>query len=487
MSRQINRKEPSMSRINNKDAISEICETVLRKTTPNQKEKEKTAQFCHKLITNLQKELRKNSLEAEVQIEGSIAKDTWLTEEKDIDLFILVPKGQNREVFASVLNAAKKVAGKNCLEAYAEHPYIEAKIDGFKVDFVPCFKVSSAEQAESSVDRTPFHTRYVLEHLTEETKKEVRLLKRFMRGIGTYGAEIKIGGFSGYLCEVLILYYGSFINLLKSAADWKQYEVIDPENHFREKYAEVKQVFPEHLVVVDPVDKGRNVASAVKPERLSEFIVASRQFLKTPRLEFFYPKPMKPSLFDAINRKMKSRGTTFIFLKTGAIPAVPDVLWGQLYRSQKALAKTLAGCNFNIVQHNVWSDEKSVNVFLFEVDSRYLPMVERHVGPPVWKKEDCEKFLEKHLKSKKTLSGPRIEDDRWIVDRQRHYVDAVNFLREKLKKDKEKLGIASMVLNAFASSLEIWVDAEVKNFYVHNRDFAIFFTEFLEGKPRWLH
>ncbi|MEM2970567.1 MAG: hypothetical protein QXR63_06505, partial [Candidatus Bathyarchaeia archaeon] len=191
--------------------------------------------------------------------------------------------------------------------------------------------------------------------------------------------------------------------------------------------------------------------------------------------------------FDAIDKKMKSRGTTFIFLKTRAISAVPDVLWGQLYRSQKALIKTLTGCGFNIIRHNVWSDEKSANIFLFEVDSRYLPAVERHVGPPVWKKEDCEKFLEKYLKSKRTFSGPRIEDDHWIVDRQRSYVDVVTFLREKLDKDREKLGIASMVLDAFASSLEIWVDVEIKNFYVHNSDFAIFFTEFLEGKPRWLY
>ncbi|MBS7614174.1 CCA tRNA nucleotidyltransferase, partial [Candidatus Bathyarchaeota archaeon] len=402
------------------------------------------------------------------------------------DLFILVPKGQSREVFIKVLDCAKRVAGENYLEAYAEHPYIESNVEGFTVDFVPCFKVSSAEQAESSVDRTPFHTQYVKKHLTEETKREVRVLKRFMRGIGTYGAEIKVGGFSGYLCEVLILYYGSFINLLRSAADWKQNEVIDLENHFKGQTAEAKQIFHERLIVVDPVDKGRNVASAVKPEKLSEFIAASRQFLKNPRLEFFYPKPTKPLSFNTIARTMKSRGTTFVFLKTRAIQAVPDVLWGQLYRSQKALAKTLSGYSFSIVRHGVWSDEKSANIFLFEMSSHCLPAVERHTGPPVWKKGDCEKFLEKHLESKKTLSGPRIEDNHWIVDRQRKYINAVTLLREKLENDRKSLGIASMVSDAFTSSFEIWVNKEIKKFYIHNRDFAVFFTEFLKGKPRWL-
>ena len=31
-----------------------------------------------------------------------------------------------------------------------------------------------------------------------------------MQGIGVYGAEIKVGGFSGYLCELLVMKYGGF-------------------------------------------------------------------------------------------------------------------------------------------------------------------------------------------------------------------------------------------------------------------------------------
>ena len=54
-------------------------------------------------------------------------------------------------------------------------------------------------------------------------RDEVRVLKKFMKGIDTYGAEIKVGGFSGMLCETLILNYGSFEDTIKSASDWKKY------------------------------------------------------------------------------------------------------------------------------------------------------------------------------------------------------------------------------------------------------------------------
>ncbi|MBS7613865.1 hypothetical protein KEJ48_06465, partial [Candidatus Bathyarchaeota archaeon] len=41
---------------------------------------------------------------------------------------------------------------------------------------------------------------------------------KFAKGIGVYGADIKTGGFSGYLCELLIVSYGDFIKTVESAS-----------------------------------------------------------------------------------------------------------------------------------------------------------------------------------------------------------------------------------------------------------------------------
>jgi tRNA nucleotidyltransferase (CCA-adding enzyme) len=475
-----------MSLKENQAKIQKICRQVLRKATPSVNQKEETERFSQKLVAKLQRELKKAGIMAEVHVEGSVAKDTWLADEKDIDLFVLVPSGLDREAFTKVLGVAKKVAGKRFLEAYAEHPYVEAEVGGFTVDFVPCFKVESAGQAKSSVDRTPFHTKYVKSYLSEEAKKEVRLLKRFMRGIGTYGAEIKVGGFSGYLCEILVMHYGSFLKLLAAASDWRETTIIDLADHYKGLEAEIRRVFPEPLVVVDPVDEGRNVASAVKTERLYEFVAASRQFLKAPNFGFYNPKPVEPLAFVEFYRTLESRGTTLVLLKTVAAEAVPDVLWGQLYRSQKALAKMVSGHGFSVVRDAVWSDEKAVDVFVFELASRYLPASERHAGPPISKKEDCEKFLAKYAESAEVLSGPRIEGDRWVVDRKRRYTDVVELFREKLANGGKDLGLASQVTEAFSSSFEILVDSEAKTFYRHNRGFSVFLTEFFVGKPSWL-
>ncbi len=469
-----------------KAKIDAVCREALQQATPDEKERRETLLFSEDLVKRLEVELRRAGIEGEVQIEGSIAKDTWLKGEKDIDLFVLLPKTYGTADFTKVLDAAKRIAGENWLEAYAEHPYIEAKIDEFTVDFVPCFKVEDAKEAVSSVDRTPLHTVYVTGRLSPQMRNEVRLLKRFMRGIGAYGAEIKVGGFSGYLCEVLTMYHGSFNGLLDAAANWHGREVIDIEKHYAGKENEARKIFREPLIVVDPVDKGRNVASAVRPDRLSEFIAASREFLKTPSLSFFYPKPVEALTVSELAHKMETRGSTFVFLKTNVARAVPDVLWGQLYRSQKALAALIQHHGFTLTRNDVWSDEKGTAVFIFEAGSRFLPAAEKHLGPPIEKKTECERFLKKYVASAEVLSGPRIEGNRWVVERKRKHPDLVGFLQDCLKDGGRGIGNSSLVFEAFKHSLTIWVNDEAKGFYSKNAAFASFLSEHLRGRPSWL-
>ncbi|MEM2092261.1 MAG: CCA tRNA nucleotidyltransferase [Candidatus Bathyarchaeia archaeon] len=469
-----------------KARIEEVCREALRRAVPSEAERRRTLEFTERLIEALRLELSREGLDADVQVEGSIAKDTWLAGEKDIDIFVLLSTDYSRSVFPKVLKAAKRISGENCMEAYAEHPYLEAYIEGFTVNFVPCFRVRDAAEAKSSVDRTPFHTLYVKSKLNEQIKDEVRLLKAFMHGIGVYGAEIKVGGFSGYLCELLTLHYGSFLNVLEAASRWRRGEVIDIERYYADP-EEARRLFKgSPLIVVDPVDRARNVASAVRVGRLHEFILASRLFLEKPDIKFFYPEAPKAYLADEMLRVMGSRGSAFIFLKTGPIRAVPDILWGQLFKSQRALSKLIEQFDFKIIRSDVWSDEKSANVFLFEFATRFLPAVERHIGPPIEKIDDCKRFLKKHLASEHVLSGPMVEGDRLVVERRRRYIDAVNLLRDKLRDGGRSIGVASLVSKAFLESLEILVNEEIRDFYASNRDFAVFLTKYLRGRPSWL-
>jgi len=175
-----------------------------------------------------------------------------------------------------------------------------------------------------------------------------------------------------------------------------------------------------------------------------------------------------------------------VFVKFGKVNAVPDVLWGQLYKSQKSLRKMLQQHDFIVMRDCVWSNEESLNMFIFEVERRFLPPIKKHLGPPLRKRVECEKFLRKHLGATHTVSGPRVEAGRWVVEIKRKYTDVVDLLLERLGDGGRRAGVADLISKAVANSVEVLVNEEVLALYSSSREFAKFLTEYLEGKPRWL-
>ena len=215
---------------------SAIYKEILERVAPTKEERAKIEALARKLEQRVASACEKYGIKASVRLEGSIAKDTWLSEEPDIDVFMRLPANIPRQALGEIsLKIARKATqGSKQIERFAEHPYLEAFVDGIRVNIVPCYDVKRGEWL-SATDRTPFHTDYVKKSLSKTLRKEVLLLKKFLKGIGVYGAEIKTGGFSGYLCELLILHYKSFNETLQAFKQCTQRKVIDIENYLRKQ------------------------------------------------------------------------------------------------------------------------------------------------------------------------------------------------------------------------------------------------------------
>jgi tRNA nucleotidyltransferase (CCA-adding enzyme) len=423
-----------------------------------------------------------------VRVEGSVAKDTWISGEPDVDVFMRVPPSIPRARLGEYCLAVAKEAtkGSKQIERFAEHPYLEAFVDKVRVNVVPCYDATPGEWL-SATDRTPFHTDYVNERLTAEMRGEVRLLKKFMKGIGVYGAEIKIGGFSGYLCELLILHYKSFLETVKAFATYKQRLVIEIEGFYTEIRKDLNLLFKEPLVVVDPVDRSRNVASAVREQKLYVFVAASQAFLKNPSRDFFTPKKTIPFSVTKVKQELKKRGSKLVFVTFGRVDAVPDVLWGQLYKSQRSLRRLLELNDFIVLRDIPWSDEKGLNMFVFELEDCCFSPVKLHLGPPLEKEKECERFVEKHLDKSGTVCGPYVEAGRWVVLVHRKFNDACVLLGEKLKDGGKNAGVAEGISRFLKKKgFRILVSEEAVSIYEKNRGFQVFLTDFLVGKPKWL-
>jgi tRNA nucleotidyltransferase (CCA-adding enzyme) len=467
--------------------LSTLAQRILEKITPKKEEYVKIDDLSRELEQKITLACQQEGLNAIVRAEGSVAKDTWLSGNPDIDIFIRLPTSIPRKNLGEVgLKIAKQAVGSaKQVERFAEHPYLQVYVDSYRVDIVPCYNAKLGEW-QSATDRTPYHTDYIKSHMRKDQLGEVRLLKKFMAGIGVYGAEIMIGGFSGYLCELLIMKYNSFEGTINAFAQYNQKVVVDIEGDYIGRKSELSLLFPEPLVIVDPVDKGRNVASAVQPQKLYTFIGAARVFLKNPSDAFFYPPKSIIFSSEALIDQLESRGSSLVFLVIDELDVVPDVLWGQLYRTKRSLRMLLELNDFKVLRDAVWSNEKSKSIFVFELDQNVLPNVRKHLGPPLERAAECEKFLAKYMQNLKVISGPSIEDGRWIVELLRKNTNAAMLLKDKLADGGKDAGVADLIVQLIQKNLKILVNNEVLEVYEFNSNFAEFLTDFLSGKPFWL-
>ena len=358
---------------------------------------------------------------AEGMVVGSVARNTWVRGDRDLDIFMLFDPALSREALeAEGLALARTIAESftdRFHEKYAEHPYINATIDNVDVDLVPCYNVDSAERIQSAVDRTPFHTRYITEKINGLID-DVLLLKQFAKAGGIYGSDQMTEGFSGYLCELLILHYGGFTPLIEAAASWKPGFVIDIEKHAAKK-------FEEPLVVIDPVDPKRNVAAAVSINRLAGFVELARGYRKKPAYEFFL-HPMERCILKKELAEQIARRRTFVFAVTFATPPyIPEVVVPQLKRSVSAVRELLERNGF-AVHHASYDMQAEKCMILLELLVGELPSIRRHLGPPLWNPVNADKFREKHLAEH--LSGPFIDNGRYEMEVIREYQTARSLL-----------------------------------------------------------
>jgi tRNA nucleotidyltransferase (CCA-adding enzyme) len=468
--------------------ISEITRQILEKITPTETERNKMETIAKDLELKVLAACEEFGIEAIVRVEGSVAKDTWLKGDPDVDVFMRlspsIPKAMMGEIGLKV--AKRATEGAVQVERFAEHPYLETFINETRVNIVPCYDAKPGEWL-SATDRTPYHTDYINQHLDKSLRSDVRLLKKFMKGTGVYGAEIKIGGFSGYLCELLVLHFGSFVKVLEAFSKHIAKRVVDIEGFYEKRQREIELLFPEPLVLIDPVDKARNVASAVQPQKLHMFVAACRAFIDNPNEEFFDPLKVHPLSVEELRTTLSDRGSTLVFLTIDNIDAVPDVLWGQLLRTRKSLRKQLELNDFKVLRDSVWTEDKAeFIIFVFELEQTTLPNVKMHLGPPLEFQKECDSFLSKYSKNSEIIAGPFVEDGRWIVEIHRKYIDAMEFLRTKLSSGGIECGVADLVAQALRENFLVLHGDEVTEHYAYSKKFAEFLTSFLMNRPFWL-
>lgn len=376
---------------------------------------------------------------AETHFAGSASRGTCMKHDRDIDLFVLMsPELERQELEDRGLDIGKKTFehfdGRYEIE-YAEHPYTKGEIDGYEVEIVPCYDVP-AEEIKSAVDRTPHHSRWIQENLDEEERKDVVLMKKFLSVADLYGSSLKVQGFSGYLCELLVAHYGGFKELVESARDWNEGQVIDPENHHKgELPGKLEKKFQdEPLAVIDPVDPERNVASVMSRENFSRFVFLCWRFEQQPGMSFFKEEEREYTEFEV--KQELDRRADMLFIEFETPEEVDDVIYPQMRKAMRRLRSELEKNDFRLYETGFYVGEKT-RIF-FELDQK-LPEIKEQEGPEVFHgPEHLEQFTSKY-------DNVYIEEDKVVAKITREYTDAKSLLDDFLEDDLRKKGIPEYV------------------------------------------
>lgn len=405
---------------------------VLDRIEPSAREHDEITAAASSLAQAIQARLDDAGWAGEPRVEGSLAKGTYLKGQTDADIFVAFPPELDREALTQRITALGDLLDDPVM-AYAEHPYVQGTWEHLPAEIVPCYALEDPRNLASAVDRTPFHTDYILERITDEQRREVRLLKAWLTATGTYGAEEAVLGVSGYLAELLVLAHGSFEAVLTWATGGMAHAVTLTEPP--------AATFEDTLVVVDPVDPTRNVAAAVARATCEQIREAAAAFLADPSPRFFEPPPPPEMPVERAKQRVTARASRLLVLDL-PIQGEPlvDPVHAQVRRAAVLATEALERAQVPVTGVTVHLETEGrpkapVHGWVaVETQARALETPLHHQGPPASAGDHAERFRERWTQAKDAAGPVREEAGRLVVARRREATTLARIVAPLLAK-----------------------------------------------------
>lgn len=387
-----------------------------------------------------------------ISLGGSYARGTWLKGNHDVDFFLLYPVDFSREKLETVAikSASEAMDGYQINMRYAEHPYVESFVEGVRINIVPCYDVAPGDW-RSAADRSPYHTKYITSKMDERLRLEARLLKKFVKASQVYGAEVRIQGFSGYVCEVFTLRFGSFLETLSGISKAKPGDVISLEEYD----SDLAATFSSPIKILDPVDTTRNLGSAVSARNVGRLVISSRRFLSRPAISYFLIK----RAVDLSKIPIKSRQ----FLLPRILVLIfrnekrsPDILWGELKRSSSSLSEKISKLGFQVLRASAASNEKEKSALLFLLSGDRVENLTLRAGPDYFRAEEVGRYYEKN-RSRALLTWMGNEGKvESVFGRDERLVEAQSAIKTMLQKNNiDEIGLSTRVKSEISKGFRI--------------------------------
>lgn len=408
---------------------------VLDKIKPKEEEVKKNKKIVFDTLKKIEESLKKNKIKAQIMPGGSFAKNTWLSKDFDCDVFIRFNKDTYKSEEISDITE-KNLPFKNIKRIHGSRDYFQFKEKEIQFEIVPTILETNPNDAKNSTDISPMHIEWIKnkEKNNPSLSDEIRLAKQFFKAQQIYGAESYINGFSGHVIDILVAHYKTFENLIEHAKNWKEKEVIDPNNVYSSKEEVLEKLnkskIDSPIIIIDPILPTRNAAAALDTDKWKKLKQSAKKFFETKnndlKLKMFEKKKFNP--------KKPKKDEEIILIQISQTAGSKDIVGCKILKLFEHIKKQLKLNDFNLIASDwnfVYTKEATI---YFIVKKEILSEKVVRIGPPVTEKEHSKKFKE--------INKDVFEKDkRLYANVKRQYRIASALIKDLLNSDyaKEKI------------------------------------------------
>lgn len=380
--------------------INEILKREKEILIPKNEDLKKLNDNIKELVSLLEKEIKKQKINVDVFIGGSFARGTLLKIDKcDIDIFVRFDWKIDdiSSLLERIVNGMSKGRGLKIVKIHGSRDYFRIEKDKVIFEIIPVYKIRKPREARNVTDLSYFHVNYVKRKLRRiKLAKEIISAKRFCQAQRVYGAESYIQGFSGYALECLIIYYKSFLKMLRELVKVEDRVILDPEKHYRNKeevlFSLNESRLQSPIILVDPTWKERNVLAALSKDTFKRFKDKAREFLKKPSMNFFEFIGIDA---DNLRKVAKSRKGEFVHSKIYTDKQKGDIAGTKMKKFSRFLENEIKKY-FDIFAHEFNYDKGQEADFYLVVKQKNKIVI---YGPPLNMKEHAAAFRKRHKKA----------------------------------------------------------------------------------------
>ena len=407
--------------------MDKVLSKIKNQVTLSKEETSKIKDTIKEFKSKIEPVLKKSKIDANIFVGGSVGKSTNLPGLHDIDIFVRFKKdGELSEIMQDLLNSCFSEVTR----LKGSRDYFKIKLNDFEIEVIPVLYITRPNQAKNITDHSPFHVNWSKRN-SKDIIEDVKLAKQFFIGVGAYGAESWIGGFSGHVIEILTVNYGGFKKLMKGISNWGDETFVDVEKYYTNAGDAISSLddakLESPLLVIDPVDKERNAAAAVSKEKYEFLKKVATTFLKKPTLKHFEEKIITT---EDIKKQVK-KNKLFLF---SAKPESHkhDAAGAKMLNHYKKIKRMFTEHNFEIIDSGFFWDKKNDGLIWFIMNPKEL--TKKHIlkGPPTYESSiNILNFKKKYARKKVWREGYN-----YFVEVSRKYVKSDQIVR-LIKSEEE--------------------------------------------------